>query len=1216
MALAGDINTGVVTFDEAVEALRAGRLDAAASACQVILAADPAHDGCMNVLGIAALLRGDAASARALLEQAVGLAPENASYHVNLAKVLHALGALDEAEQQFRSAIRLGPGEADGHLGLAHLLRAQGRAEEASGCLSEAVRLRPDDADTRGIHANLLHDLGRLDEAELHYLQACRVRPDFPEVLNNLGNICQSRGRLEEAEAHFRRALSCRPEFPETCNNLGNLLRELGRPEEAEGYCREALRLRPDYPTAHNNLGNALKEHGAYEAAEFHYREALRLKPDYAEVYNNLGSLFGDFAALDKAEDCYRRAIALRSGYSEALANLGMTLLGAGKFEEGWQVYDAHRKIERRDDLTGPQWTGDDIEGRTLLIYAEQGFGDMLQFSRFVPLAAGRGRIVFEVPRPLHGLLAQMPGVDQIVARGDPLPHYDVRCALMSLPRWLGIRSGRLRGEAPYLAADRGRIAKWRSRVEALPGLRVGLAWAGNPALKNDRRRSITLDRLAALADVAGVSFVSLQKGEASAQMSAPPPGLTVHDWTAELADFADTAALISTLDLVITVDTSIVHLTGALGRPVWLLNRFNSCWRWLFDQARSPWYATLRQFKQPAPGDWDAVVADVRTALVERAANALPRGAFDEALGHHQAGRLDQAEIIYRRLLNRNPDHAGSLHLLGVVHFQRGEHARAVDYIGRAVDIAPKDDNFRHNFANALGALGRRAEAETQYRLAIDLNEDHANAHGSLGLLLQETGRLDEAEPHLRHAYRLKPSSEIACNNLGILLCRREILDEAEAKFREALQINPDFAPAHANLGSILRACGALDEAEAQCRRALACDANLAEGHFVLAQVLEARERYDEAERAYRKAIALKPDCADWYNDLAKLLVDLRRLDEAWPLFDRTLRMRPDHPEAHSNRAIARLLTGDHVAGWAEYEWRWKLKKRPGRLDDFAQPVWNGEDISGRTLLIHAEQGFGDTIQFCRLVPQLRTGARIVLEVQRALAPLLKDLPGVDQIVPRGDPLPPFDVHCPLLGLSRLLDLSLTDVPGQVPYLVPDAARMESWRKRLRTLGGFRVGLAWAGSPTMADDRRRSISPDLLSALAEIPGVSFVSLQKRAGGQASAAPSGLVLHDFTDELNDFADTAALIANLDLTISVDTAVIHVAGALGRPVWLLNRFSGCWRWLRDRDDSPWYPTLRQFRQPRPEDWSSVVAAIAQALEVARREIEPAAMSAAE
>nr|WP_298244142.1 tetratricopeptide repeat protein [uncultured Bradyrhizobium sp.] len=1074
------------------------------------------------------------------------------------------------------------------------------------------VRLRPDDADARGIHANLLHDLGRIEDAELHYHEACRIRPAFPEVLNNLGNLCQSRGRLEEAETHFRRALSCRPEFPETCNNLGNLLRELGRFEEAERYCREALRLRPDYPIAHNNLGNALKERGVYDAAEFHYREAIRLRPDYGEVYNNLGSLFGDFAELDKAEHWYRRAIELRPGYSEALANLGMTLLGAGKFEEGWQTYDAHRKIERRDDLTGAQWSGDDLDGRTLLIYAEQGFGDVLQFSRFVPLAAGRGRIVFEVPRPLLGLMAQMPGVDQIVARGDKLPHYDVRCALMSLPRWLGITFDRIRGEAPYLAADRGRVARWRDRVEALPGLRVGLAWAGNPALANDRRRSIALQTLAGLGDVAGVSFVSLQKGEASAQTSSPPPGLNVHDWTAELADFADTAALISTLDLVITVDTSIVHLTGALGRPVWLLNRFNSCWRWLFDRTRSPWYATLRQFKQPAPGDWDAVVADVRTALAERAANAMQPGAFDEALRHHQAGGLDRAETIYRRLLNRNPDHASSLHLLGVIHLQRREHARAVDLIGRAIELEPNESNFRHNFANALGALGRRAEAEAQYRAAVDLDDNNVDAHGALGMLLLETGRLDAAEPHLQQAYRLRPSSEVVCNNLGILLCRKDAFDEAETKFREALRIRSDFAPAHANLGSILRGHGALDQAEEHCRLALASDTNLAEGHFVLAQVLEGRERYEDAEQAYRKAIALKPDFADWYNDLAKLLVDGRRLDEAWSLFDQTLRMRPDHPEAHCNRAIARLLTGDYAAGWAEYEWRWKLKKRPGRLDDFAQPVWNGEDISGRTLLIHAEQGFGDTIQFCRLVPLLRSsGARVVLEVQRALVPLLKDLPGVDVIVPRGDPIPHFDVHCPLLGLARLLGLSLTDVPGQVPYLVADPVRMETWQKRIRHVGGFRVGLAWAGSPTMADDRRRSIPPDLLGELAGIPGVSFVSLQKSAPGQAIAAPSGLVLHDFTDELNDFADTAALIANLDLTISVDTSVIHVAGALGRPVWLLNRFNGCWRWLLDRNDCPWYPTLRQFRQSRPGDWSSVVAEIARALEVAHGPLASAA-----
>jgi Flp pilus assembly protein TadD len=1202
------------SFDAAVRALRAGRLDDAERTCQDILQASPTHDGTLNALGIIALMRGQGGLARDFLRRAIALDPSNAAYHVNLAKVLNALGRVAEAEGHYRDAIRLGPNEVDGRIGLAHMLRAQRRHDEAASCFADAVKLRPDDPELRGVYANVLQDLGRRAEAETQYLEVCRFRPDYPEVLNNLGNLVQADRRLEEAEAYFRRAVALRPDLAAAWNNLGNVLRECNRAAEAQSCCREALRLWPDYAMAHNNLANALKESDDYEAAEFHYREAVRLKPDHAEAYNNLGVLFGDRGQLREAEGFYRKAIELRQDYDEARSNLGMTLLGAGKYAEGWGVYDAYRKIGERRDLAGPRWDGTDLGGRPLFVYAEQGFGDVIQFCRFVPFIGTRARVILEVPRDLLDLLANLPGVDDIVARGDPLPPYHAHCALMSLPRWLGIAAQRLRGDAPYLSADRTRVVKWRNRVEALPGLRVGLAWAGNPRLANDRRRSIDPERLNALADIAGVSFVSLQKGMGTALAAGRPSGLAMADWTAELADFADTAALIATLDLVIAVDTSVAHLAGALGRPVWLLNRFNSCWRWLHDRTRSPWYATLRQFKQTQPGDWDGVLGQVREALLQQVARVPPSRAFEEALGHHRAGRLELAEATYRRLLAADPRHAGALHHLGLVHFQSSRHELAVEHIARAIDLEPQNGNAHHGLASALNALGRHDAAEDHYRTALRLKPDLVEALSGLGLMLLDLGRLDEADAHLREAHRLSPGSEITCNNLGIVLCRRDRLTEAEANFREALRLNPEFAAAHANVGSIVRLRGELDEAEAHCRRALALNADFAEGHFVLAQTLEGGERFADAERSYREALRLKPQSADWCNDLAKLLIEQRRLPEARSLIEETLRLRPDHPEAHSNLAIMLLLSGDHDKGWQEYEWRWRLKKRLGRLGDFVQPVWGGENIDGRTLLIHAEQGFGDTVQFCRLVCGLDTGARVVLEVQPALVALLADLPGVDQIVARGDPLPHFDVHCPLLSLPRVLAAPLTRSAGPVPYLSADPARVAKWRDRVSRLPGMRVGVAWAGSPTMADDRRRSIAPERLAVLADVAGVSLVSLQKSPAGERQHESLGFALHDWTDELCDFADTAALITSLDLVISVDTAVVHVAGALGRPVWLLNRFSGCWRWLLDREDSPWYPSLRQFRQPQPGDWDHVLANVRSALQVRVAENAPAASRA--
>jgi hypothetical protein len=335
--------------------------------------------------------------------------------------------------------------------------------------------------------------------------------------------------------------------------------------------------------------------------------------------------------------------------------------------------------------------------------------------------------------------------------------------------------------------------------------------------------------------------------------------------------------------------------------------------------------------------------------------------------------------------------------------------------------------------------------------------------------------------------------------------------------------------------------------------------------------------------------------------GNLAGLLKDLGRLDAAESLYRNILRRHPDDAAAHFNLGVALLTAGHFAEGWREWEWRFRAE--PATQRRFEQPRWQGEALEGRTLLVYAEQGIGDMLQFCRFVPSVARVGRMVLEVHRPLVRLLEQLPGVAQVVALGDPLPQFDRQCPALSLPDILGMAdARDIPSVMPYLHADASQMERWARRVGGLRGRRVGLVWAGNPErMRMDRRRSVAPDRLAGLRDVPGIALVSLQK---GPASAALAGsdlgAVVHDWTGELEDFADTAALIAALDLVIGVDTAVVHLAGAMGKPVWLLNRFDTCWRWQRDRDDSPWYPTLRQFRQPEPGNWDSVIARVRDAL----------------
>jgi tetratricopeptide (TPR) repeat protein len=387
-----------------------------------------------------------------------------------------------------------------------------------------------------------------------------------------------------------------------------------------------------------------------------------------------------------------------------------------------------------------------------------------------------------------------------------------------------------------------------------------------------------------------------------------------------------------------------------------------------------------------------------------------------------------------------------------------------------------------------------------------------------------------------------------------------------------------------------------------------LAADPASAQAHSDRANALNDLGRASEALAAADRAIALDPDLADAHNARGVALYTRGRSDAAAASYERALALAPGFPEAHANRALARLRAGDLARGFEEYRWRWRVGDAASQRPRLGCPDWEGEPLAGRRLLVFAEQGYGDTLHFVRFVPQLaRMGAQVTLLAEPPLARLLRaSLPGVEVV----DRLPAdavFDAQAAMLCLPRLLGVTLATIPAETPYLAADPAGTAAWARRLAALPGRKVGLVWAGAArrdnpgAAAIDARRSLRLAQFAPLAAATGVQFVSLQVgEPAAEARDAPPGLSLVDCTAELGDFADTAALVAGLDLVISVDTSVAHLAGALGRPVWILSRFDGCWRWLQDRDDSPWYPSARLFRQPAPGAWDPVIASVAEAL----------------
>jgi Flp pilus assembly protein TadD len=467
-------------------------------------------------------------------------------------------------------------------------------------------------------------------------------------------------------------------------------------------------------------------------------------------------------------------------------------------------------------------------------------------------------------------------------------------------------------------------------------------------------------------------------------------------------------------------------------------------------------------------------------------------------------------------------------------------------------------------------------------------------------GNTLQACGQTEAAIETFRQCLAAAPNHAGTRYNLGNALVSAGRPVEAVDSYLACLRLAPEFGPAYLNLAGALHRLGLPDQARWAAETGYRLLPDRPEAAGCLANVLHDLAVYEPAEALYRQALRVVPDHPGWLSSLGNTLRAVGRLPEALDAHERAVAAAPEDAEMRFSRAVTLLAAGDFSRGWREYEWRWMRATCRNR-----GPPWNGDAPGDRTILLRAEQGLGDTLQFVRYAPAVAAlGGRIVLEVQPALVRLCRGLPGIAEVVPAGEaeaePSVLFDAHCPLMSLPLLFGTTLETMPAAMPYLHADPASAAAWREQLPDAGVLRVGLCWAGARHTDDpgarliDQRRSLPLAELAPLADIGGVQFISLQKgEAADQLLASPSGLAVVDPMPRVTDFVDTAAIVAGLDLVISVDTSVAHLAGALGRPVWLLSRYDGCWRWLHGRDGSPWYPTMRLYRQERPFDWTGVV-----------------------
>jgi len=596
-----------------------GQLAEAVACYREALRLMPNHANAHNNLGIVFAIQGQPDAAVACFRQALLLNPEFVDALTNLGLVFKQQGQLEEAVARFRQALRLAPHHANALHNLGLVLKEQGHLAEAAKCFQEIRRLHPNHSGAHHNLGNVLQEQGHLAEAAQCYRRALQLNPQLGDAYNSLGIVCKDQGQLAEAAECFRQVLPRNPDDAGAHNNLGNVLKNQGQLLEAVQCFRQALSINPHYAKAHNNLGIVLSSQGQLTEAVACFQRALQIDPGDVNARYNLGIAYKDLGQLDEAADYYEQTLRLVPQHANARWNRSHLLLLRGDYQRGWPEYESRwtqpDHVQRH--LDRPRWDGSPLQGKTILLYYEQGFGDTLQFIRYAPLVKRLGgRVLFECQPALLGLLERMVGIDQLVAVGSSLPPFDYQVPLLSLPGLFQTTLATIPADIPYLQISPELVRSWGKKLQRLDGFKVGIVWQGNPKFASDRKRSFPLAHFEPLSRVKGVVLVSLQKGPGTAQLRASAGRAAILDLGEQLEDFTDTAAVMKNLDLIVSSDTSVPHLAGALGVHVWTVLQLMPDWRWLLGREDSPWYPTMRLFRQNRRGDWAEVMDHVAAAL------------------------------------------------------------------------------------------------------------------------------------------------------------------------------------------------------------------------------------------------------------------------------------------------------------------------------------------------------------------------------------------------------------------------------------------------------------------------------------------------------------------------------------------------------------------------------------------------------------------------
>lgn len=1167
-----------------------------------------------------------------------------------LAVADHQSGRFREAEASYRAMLRKSPRDPEILNFLGTLCLQTGRSQDAVDLIGKSLRISPRDAGANDNMGSALAALGRHGDAANYHRRALRLDSHYAPAYFNLGNALQQDNAAAAAEA-FRRSVLLRPEHTQGWYNLGNALRHSGRPLDAARAFRRALELDPGMVEAKSNLADALATLGhdmvslvlyrevvaaAPQSADAHYnlgvlaqkqgqlaesetayRSAVELAPHHALAWNNLGDLLITLKRPQEAEQAFRTALAHRPEFTEALHNLGGQLYDAGRIQEAREHKEAALRQSPAQDATRydlaliqltdgdigdgwdgyrlrfaaaaaipnrqiplPAWDGSrgaDHDG--LMLWREQGVGDEMMFASCYGDAINRsnGPVIIETDPRLVSLFARSfpealvrtQSCGQVRGEADSVPTESGIPAAYTRQLPAGDLPGLFRRDLSsfsaqqlqWLRPDPDLVTLWGQRVAALPaGLRIGIGWRSQMMTDQRKAAYTTLEDWQPIFALPGIVLVNLQYGDVEAELLEAEGrfGITIHRW-ADLDlkdDFEAAAALTASLDLVIAPGTSTAELAGALGVPTWRLARLD--WTCLGTGAR-PWYPAMQVIAPAAGqsiGDTLRRAADMLTRLLPSSDTSLPEPSQPAPAAEY------------------GPEAEPALTA------QRAAAERAVEE------------------GLALHQAGQFGPAVKAYQRALDHEPGNAEATHFLGLVCLQTGDAARSVPLISDALRLRPTMAGAWNHLGLAL--RDLKRDAHARrcFQRALALNPGLVEGWSHLGLMHHHQDQLQTARTLHQRALRLEPMADTAQANLGQVAEIASDFKSAERHYKRAVALAPGSSGYLNNIAAIAKLTGNNQGAALAVRRAARLDPQFALARFNASLVDLEEGNLGEGWHDYAHRFAAPElqRPRRI---ALPLWQGEALEGRRLLVWAEQGLGDVLMFCTCLPDLRSftraGGSVVVELDQRLVDLFSrsfpwlrfradtSNPAKGQIEQVGD----CDMHIPMGGLPALFRTRISDFPTKAGYLRPDPVRVAGWRRLVDGLGtGLKVGIAWRSQLITS---RRAASYSQLGdwgPILTMPGIIPVCLQYGDCDDEIASAEqtfGHIPHRWPgfDLKNHLDDVAALIANLDLVISPATAVTELAGAVGTPVWRLCHTD--WTMLGTAA-RPWFPSMRTI-EPR-------------------------------